>query len=117
MLCLGNLVVFLEALDYRTYLDLHPLSRDKLTTEQIRAETIRRPVSKAQSKLARKTFAEFRSWFIKQYVVKDGEKYLDIEKDIFEVYSNLLPFLFADKAQYLEINCPFGHHPHILQEN
>jgi hypothetical protein len=70
MICLGNLLVFLDALDYQNYLDLRTPSVDDLSGEQITAEITRRAVYQTQRKLARKEFTEFRIWFQKNYTVE-----------------------------------------------
>lgn len=85
MVCLGNLIVFLEALSYQTYLDLHSLSRDRLSAGEVETEKLRRARFNVQTKHARKTFADFRKWFSDRYVVKQAGRILDIDQDIFHV--------------------------------
>ncbi|KAJ7233259.1 hypothetical protein C8J57DRAFT_1532617 [Mycena rebaudengoi] len=81
---LGNFINFLEALNYQSYLDLSPNSEDALDKDQIEAEKLRRQFS-AQMEYARRTFADFRCWFLDNYKVlsTNGGHPLDIEKDIF----------------------------------
>ncbi|KAJ7680193.1 hypothetical protein DFH06DRAFT_1315001 [Mycena polygramma] len=85
MLCLGNLIIFLEALDYRSYLDLHTPSADGLTQVEADNERARRSKVQTQNRLAYQTFADFRAWFKQHFVVarSDGRP-LVIVKQIFE---------------------------------
>jgi hypothetical protein len=73
MLCIGNLITFLEALDYRTYIDKtreEDLQQFKIHTQRI---------------LACHTFADFRSWLIDGFIVRKDGKIQDINQDIFHV--------------------------------
>ncbi|KAJ6543497.1 hypothetical protein B0H10DRAFT_1970368 [Mycena sp. CBHHK59/15] len=79
MVSLSNLIILLEALDYRFYLDLGTNSIDRLTPAQISAEPTRRANFRSQLKYARIHFAAFRTWF---KVSKDREP-VEIEEDIF----------------------------------
>ncbi len=92
MICLGNLVVLLPSLDYRTYWDLRPILGDQLTGPQIAEEIQRRPRVQSQMRLAYQTFSDFRYWFTTQYIVTEDGKPVDVQTDIFEVRSNCNAF-------------------------
>ncbi|KAJ7828894.1 hypothetical protein B0H13DRAFT_1916808 [Mycena leptocephala] len=85
MLCLGNLLVFLDALSYQNYLHLQHPSKDKLTKEQISQEKIRRSHFSSQNHSARRRFEAFRNWFPEYYNVFNNENQskMDINKDLF----------------------------------
>jgi hypothetical protein len=87
MVALGNLVIFLEALSYQSYLDLEPNSADGLTREEISAERARRVQVITQLAYARATFATFRGWFVERYQVltATGGHPIDIEHEIYHV--------------------------------
>ncbi|KAJ6450337.1 hypothetical protein C8R47DRAFT_1230299 [Mycena vitilis] len=85
MLCLGNLIIFLEALDYRSYLDLRTPSADGLTRVGADDERARRSKVRTQNRLAYQTFADFRAWFKQHFVVaKSDGKAVSIFRHIFE---------------------------------
>ncbi|KAJ7124135.1 hypothetical protein C8R43DRAFT_958821 [Mycena crocata] len=88
MLCLGNLVMVLEALDWRNYLDLEVNNRDHLPKQAWRDEHGRRRRHNAQHILARKTFAEFRTWFSANYVVRKGDE--DVDKSFVHLATMLV---------------------------
>jgi hypothetical protein len=79
MVCLGNLINFLDALDQRTYWDLTS------NPNQPADEELRRGKVQAQRRIACQTFADFRCWFTEHYAIKKGNESVDIDKDIFQV--------------------------------
>ncbi|KAJ7094915.1 hypothetical protein C8R43DRAFT_1141783 [Mycena crocata] len=84
VLCLGNLIIFLESLDYRNYLDLTDLTPDEVKTERER-----RANYKSQLSIARATFADFQMWFMTHYDIKEDlgkwgiPQMADVYQDVF----------------------------------
>ncbi|KAJ7444117.1 hypothetical protein B0H11DRAFT_1931279 [Mycena galericulata] len=109
MLCVSNLVVFLEALDYRNYLDIRPGSLDRLSSTQIEAEKVRRGTSNSQCRLAFQTFEAFRVWFSKHYWVKLGSEVIDINRDIFHksvVHLAVILSFYKSEDHGIKVNTP-----------
>ncbi|KAJ7454098.1 hypothetical protein FB451DRAFT_1518419 [Mycena latifolia] len=79
MLYVGNLVMFLDALDYRNY-----LSDGDLTEHEIASELLRRAKTQEQHRLAYVTFKNFRAWFTVNYEVQRGGAIIRVNNDIFE---------------------------------
>ncbi|KAJ7150562.1 hypothetical protein C8R43DRAFT_951525 [Mycena crocata] len=70
MLCVSNLVLFLDVLDSRMY---------RLKEDDTQGRTI-----KIQNHLARLNVVAFQSWFIECYTIQDKQKPLAIRETIFE---------------------------------
>lgn len=79
ILTLGNLIVLMETVNYRSYLDWS--SSDSLAEKSEHLNFL------SQIHYAKENFAKFRTWFLDHHqVVSQGEQEpVDIEKDIFQV--------------------------------
>lgn len=122
MICLGNLIIFLDALNHKNYWDLTAtfvdgVNKENLNKEEIAHEKQRRGEFAAQNRVARQKFSRFRHLFIPAHKVFDPRDPtpLDVNEELFYVscYSSGGP---VTHRYCSEICGAHGYCPHILQK-